>query len=243
MSYFLAKIIRDVPLGDIEEYKIPELDKEKLRDFFLKMEFRAMAEKIEVEPKAIEKPEFSNDISTLDLSSELYLFERDGYIYLYDGKNGVKSTSDVLETLKGKKITVWSKKEISHVLSHYDVDGSGDDLSLMAYVSGSNQGTLSCAKNASEVYLEVSVPDEPESIVSLFPKLKEKLWGIISEREQAELYQLEIKLTSVLFQMEKQGFKVDKEGLVAFSSFLNDRIIEAEAKVFEYAGEEFNVNS
>ncbi len=243
MSYFLAKIIRDVPLGDIEEYKIPPKDNVKLRDFFLKMEFRAMAEKLEIEPSKAEIPVFEENLSVFADSKELFLLEKDGIIYLYDGKNGVKAPRTALSSLENKKITVWSKKELAHILPEYQVDRLGDDISLMAYVAGSNQGTLNCAKNASEVYLEISVPDVPESIASTLPALKEKLWEIIEERSQTELYAMELKLTSILFDMEKIGFKIDKEGLSAFSEFLESRIIESESRIFEYAGEEFNVNS
>ncbi len=244
MSYFLAKIIRDVPIGNIEDFRIPEKDNGKLREFFLKMEFRAMAEKLDVEPEKTEIPVFSEKVSELEsLGKEIYLVEKDGFIYVYDGEKGVKAENSVLEKLKDKTITVWSKKELAHSLSSYNSEQNGDDLSLLAYVAGSNQGTLNCAKNAAEVYLEISVPDVPEAIVSVFPKLKEKLWQIIEEREQKELYNMELKLSSILFDMEKRGFKVDREGLVSFSEFLQSRIIEAESKVFQYAGEEFNVNS
>lgn len=243
MSYFLAKIIRDVPIGDIEDFKLSPIDNEKLRDFYLKMEFRGMAEKLAVAPSSVETPVFTEDISTLKDSTEIYLYEKDGFIYLYDGKNGVKASPDVLPTFKDKKLTLWSKKETAHAISQYAAECDGDDLSLMAYVAGSNQGALSSEKNAAEVYLEISVPDSPEGIVSTFPALKKKLLEIITEREQNELYYLELKLSSILFQMEKSGFKVDKNGLVAFSEFLQSRIIESESKIFEYAGEEFNVNS
>lgn len=243
MSYFLAKIIRDVPIGSIEEYKIPEADNVKLRDFFLKMEFRAMAEKLEVEPAVAEVPSFSNDVSALETANELYLLEQNGDVYLFDGKNGVKTTPDTLSTLQSESITVWSKKELAHALPQYNVRTKGHDLSLMAYVAGSNQGTLSCAKNAAEVYLEISVPDVPEAIVSTFPALKEKLLTVIEGREQTSLYNMELKLSAILYDMEKVGFMVDKQGLLAFSDYLESRIIEAESRIFEYAGEQFNVNS
>jgi DNA polymerase-1 len=123
------------------------------------------------------------------------------------------------------------------------VEQEGDDLSLMAYVAGSNQGTLSCAKNAAQVYLEISLPDSPTAIVSSFPALKEKLWEIICERKQEEVYYLEMKLSPILFHMEKQGFKVDKQGLLSFSQFLESKIAESESAIFEYADEQFNVNS
>ncbi len=243
MSYFLAKIVRDVPLGDIEEYKVSPIDNEKLRDFFIKMEFRAMAEKLDVKPKEIQIPIFKEDISILNSEKEIYMYEADGDIYLYDGENGVKTTAETLSAFKSKRITVWNKKSISHALHFFNVEQEGDDLSLMAYVAGGNQGALSCAKNAAEVYLEISVPDSPAAIVSVFPALKKKLWEIVCERAQEEVYNLEMKLSPVLFQMEKQGFKVDQDGLLSFSRFLESKISETETSIYQYAGEQFNINS
>ncbi len=244
MSYFLAKIIRDVPLGNIEDFRISEKDNAKLRDFFLKMEFRAMAEKLEVKQEITEIPVFSENTFDIEkLKEEIFLFEKDGFIYIFDGETGIKAEKSLIEKLKDKKITVWSKKDLAHSLSLYNPEQGGDDLSLMAYVAGSYQGALNSAKNAAEVYLEISVADAPEAIVSAFPRLKEKLSQIMAEREQKELYNMELKLSSILFDMEKTGFKVDKDGLVAFSDFLQGKIIEAESKIFKYAGEEFNVNS
>ncbi len=242
MSYFLAKIVRDVPLGNIEDFRILEKDNEKLREFFIKMEFRAMAEKLEVKHKETIIPTFSADVSILE--KNVYLYENEGFIYLWDGKNGVKTTEENMGSIfEGSNITLWSKKEFAHAFSKYNIKTPGDDISLLAYVAGSNSGTLQSAKNAIEVYLETALGNTPEEVVINLPALKEKLWSIIEERHQKDLYQMEINLCTILFQMEKIGFKVDKYGLASFSDFLQSRIIESENQVFLLAGEEFNINS
>lgn len=57
------------------------------------------------------------------------------------------------------------------------------------------------------------------------------------------LTDIEIPLAYVLSSMEKEGFKVDIEGLNEFSSYLTELESKYKAKIFELAGEEFNVNS
>ena len=54
---------------------------------------------------------------------------------------------------------------------------------------------------------------------------------------------IEIPLAYVLSSMEKEGFKVDVEGLNAYSEYLSSMEEAHKAKIFELAGEKFNVNS
>lgn len=55
--------------------------------------------------------------------------------------------------------------------------------------------------------------------------------------------ELEMPLSKVLFDMEKEGVLVDREELVRYGESLVDRIDELQKAVYEAAGEEFNLNS
>lgn len=55
--------------------------------------------------------------------------------------------------------------------------------------------------------------------------------------------ELEMPLSKVLFDMEKEGVLVDKEELIRYGESLVDRIDELQKAVYEAAGEEFNLNS
>lgn len=57
------------------------------------------------------------------------------------------------------------------------------------------------------------------------------------------LTEIEIPLAYVLSDMEKEGFKVDLEGLNSYYEFLSKLEDTHKSKIFELAGEEFNVNS
>ena len=57
------------------------------------------------------------------------------------------------------------------------------------------------------------------------------------------LNEIEIPLAYVLSSMEKEGFKVDTDGLKEYSEYLSSLEETHKARIFDLAGEEFNVNS
>lgn len=66
----------------------------------------------------------------------------------------------------------------------------------------------------------------------------------LEEKELNEVfYQVELPLVRVLAGMEVQGFAVDREELTDFGTRLSDRIISSENRIYELAGETFNINS
>jgi DNA polymerase-1 len=74
--------------------------------------------------------------------------------------------------------------------------------------------------------------------------LKEKLKEILDENKQEELFnKIELPLVEVLADMEINGFNVDKKQLNNFSDMLSTRIMEVEKRIYQLAGEEFNINS
>ena len=54
---------------------------------------------------------------------------------------------------------------------------------------------------------------------------------------------MEMPLIFVLYEMEKQGVRVDKQELIDYSAVLAERIEDLEASIYKAAGEEFNINS
>lgn len=71
-------------------------------------------------------------------------------------------------------------------------------------------------------------------------KIEEKL----KENEQFDLYhELELPLASILGEMESLGIKTDKKALSEIGTQLSIRIKDLEDKIYELAGETFNINS
>jgi len=85
-----------------------------------------------------------------------------------------------------------------------------------------------------------SVAEDAYAIGLLSGALGDKL----REMELEALYRdIELPLCRVLAEMERDGFLVDKDALARYGEFLTGGIAEAETRIFELAGETFNINS
>lgn len=72
----------------------------------------------------------------------------------------------------------------------------------------------------------------------------EKTQALISENGMQSLYyDIELPLCRVLAEMECAGVLVDQFALISFSGMLKTRIEQLQNEIFQYAGEEFNINS
>jgi len=74
----------------------------------------------------------------------------------------------------------------------------------------------------------------------VYPVLAEKLKN---EKMDSLFYDIEMPLSLVLFDMEKEGVILDKEALKEYGEKLKIRIDELEQLIYEKAGVEFNINS
>lgn len=77
--------------------------------------------------------------------------------------------------------------------------------------------------------------------------LKRGFCEIKKKLEQEDMYELyrdiEMPLLYTLYNMEKEGIGVDKDALSEYGKSLSDSILSLEKQIYEYAGEEFNINS
>ena len=82
--------------------------------------------------------------------------------------------------------------------------------------------------------------DGAEAVYTLYPALQEKLraWDLEWLNENTEL-----PLCPVLADMENSGFLVDRKALYEFGESLNDGIVALQASIWEHAGHEFNIHS
>ncbi len=130
--------------------------------------------------------------------------------------------------------------DVKSILKTTDINCIFDTM-LAGYVispsdSSYDLGTLSLT------YLDMEFQEAYASqfISALFASMSKHL-----ERDGTTsiLTDIEIPLAYVLSDMEKEGFKVDREGLSQFSTYLSSMEEAHKTKIFELAEEEFNVNS
>jgi len=75
-------------------------------------------------------------------------------------------------------------------------------------------------------------------------QISEVIRQSVSEREAEQLcYEVECPLTTVLVNMEYEGIRIDTDALREFSEYLDQEIEKLQKKVFDAAGEKFNLDS
>ncbi len=70
-----------------------------------------------------------------------------------------------------------------------------------------------------------------------------KLTADMTDDYRKLYFELEMPLLYTLYDMECEGISMDKQALEEYGITLSERIEELEAKIYEEAGEEFNINS
>jgi DNA polymerase-1 len=102
---------------------------------------------------------------------------------------------------------------------------------------GKNQG------NMREVDL-ATITEYAAEDADITLQLKSVMQKLIKEREvESVLEKIEMPLMPVLASMEREGVKVDEEFLRNYSSELTNEIIGIRNKIYEQAGQEFNIDS
>jgi DNA polymerase I len=164
------------------------------------------------------------------------------------------------------KKTVYDAKRSEVSLRHHGIHlkGADFDVALASYIinpSESHDDLAAAAKQHGFMSVQTDesvygkgakrrVPDEKtlgEHLVrkaAALASLKEKLENELWENDQHELFSsLEMPLSLVLADMEYQGIKLDMDRLGNMGEEIKGRLAEIETKIFEMAGEQFNINS
>jgi DNA polymerase-1 len=123
-----------------------------------------------------------------------------------------------------------------------------DDVASVARTNG-----LSIVQADELVYgkgAKRAIPDEEKLSDHIVRKgqaiftLKEKLVDQLEKNDQSSLfYDLELPLSVILAEMEATGVKVDVDRLKDMGKNLAEQLKSLEVKIFEHAGEAFNINS
>ena len=139
------------------------------------------------------------------------------------------------------------------------------DTALAAYLLSPTDGSYELEKlgltyfkreypRAQETYLAenaftpladgAAVEEALTSHTALIGALKEVMAPRLEELKMGELLrQVELPLCPVLADIEHTGMLVDREALAAFGRMLNDRIARVQERIYEQAGEKFNILS
>ena len=138
-----------------------------------------------------------------------------------------------------KKIVLYNSKEIRHRLSELDIKFSApfEDVSLMKYIAEGtgNSDNLDFCLN----YYSLPVQNRAYGIYRLYKIFKEDL----DDAEKKLYLDIELPLSTVLYDMEQTGVWVDWNILNEFSVKYNAELKRLTESIYRLAGEKFNINS
>lgn len=174
----------------------------------------------------------------------------------------VEGLKSIFETDSIKKVTHDLKIE-ANILHCFDVDFHGIvfDTMLASYIKDSNASSafdIQCMEKINHILPSIVSENKKAKIVdfdidtvknyvgdilaSLF-ELSKYWCNTLDGKEYKILHDIEIPLSKVLADMEFTGVSVDVEYLKLLTKELNTKLTDLEMKIFQIAGESFNLNS
>ena len=201
---------------------------------------------------------------------ETYFIIKQGFITDEYLKDAVQKLGVLSDTNKKRQIRVFYLKEILWAFEKDEnLKISQDafvDVSIASYLLKPNDENYEPEQIALQ-YLNITFPSKSELFGKagvqemLMTKLDElaeyacesayvSLFSadlILKELENENMTELfaniEMPLVFVLYDMQKEGVRVDKVGLKSYGEVLGNRIQVLEKEIYDEAGEEFNINS
>ena len=183
---------------------------------------------------------------------------------LYDGENAYYVPFEVLKEnkniLDGKEIYTYDLKKMIVSLNKYDIDikNCTFDAMIAGYILNYNVKD-DIAYLANTFNYDITLFDNfkkeknmsNEALADLTVKkakfiydIKDEFINKMKEEEQLELFSnIEMKLSSVLASMEIEGVRVDTKVLDEMGENINKKLDELTSEIYNYAGEEFNIQS
>lgn len=134
---------------------------------------------------------------------------------------------------------VFDAKKLKHILYEQNIKlVNYFDVSLAVYIAKGSDISLDFADVMKMNNLSVA------NCASNLIKLKNEYLSVLKAQDQLSLYyEIELKLVEVLFEMEINGFAVDKSQIYELSQKYKNESNEISKKIYELVGFEFNINS
>ena len=264
LSRTLAQICCDVPLdADFEGLAYTGFDNDSAFALFSELEFSAFIKKFglsENSEKSNENAEQSNasaklefvsakleDLLTLSKDMPCAISLSENKIYCCNGERALAYDGGALSAKAflcdtERYFVCYDSKSLYHSLKDIDFTNCSFDVMLAAYVLNAGEGSFDISRLAMSYLGQVTGEDTvwAQCIFDLYNVLKAKIQELGFEDL---FYNIEMPLSTVLFEMESVGFKIDRQGLIAYGERLDGTIAELAERIYRYAGREFNINS
>lgn len=241
MSLALARIMTDAPVK-LDDLPDLELNQERILEALNKLEFRSLARKFFAKPRGEKKRAKKAQKDAQEALGELG--DLDGYMEAEDerkpstsrrrGKIAVlgpdlsQQTLEVVQELADGTLVSWNVKDLMH-------KNEGVALSVLEgkkfWDLGQGRFLLDPLARTIERGEEKAEYEEQQREFEKFPAL----YNIF--------VQFDLPLIPVLYKMENYGMLIDREYFARLKNEFEKEVGKLEREVWDYAGEQFNINS
>ena len=248
-SKFLATIVCNAPINpNIDAYSKHEADAIALRSLFTKLEFSALMKKFGLDKIqapvneaaiSIEQEQIAICSECNDSSNAVAIYFVDDKMYYFGyNKEGVLENSNEINAFLSNECIICH--DVKQLLKHYDFKCIFDTM-LAGYVISPSDSSYELDRLAL-TYLDTSFEskDGAKIVYALYTEMKKVL---LKDNTLNILTDIEIPLAYVLSSMEKEGFRIDINGINEYSKYLTSIAESCAERIYMLAGEEFNINS
>ena len=203
--------------------------------------------------------------------SSITLYNKKNNIYSFISleENGINLFKNIFENKEIKKISY--KQKLDYILlkeSNINVSGFYYDIEIAAYILNPTENKYNLEKLAID-YLKLDINEynkKEEKQINLFDinnenesnknaekcamytyvinNVYKETLEKLKETNQLDLFNnIEMPLIEVLADMQLNGIYADKDELIDFGKILKEEIEKLTNKIYDIAGEEFNINS
>lgn len=261
LSRELGKIALDAPVEtDMSVYVPAERDEVRLAEILTELEMFSILKKLNISPGSIKKAgelaaekeisearekngtkkaELDKNAFDIMLGGDTLIVCHNGELKKYHSESDIKT---VLECDTEKRTFDLKGLYAYAMTKGIEVKNAFFDTTLSAYLLNVSSSDYSLEKLCAEYRVKAAETDEelPQCLYELNTRLTEKIG---SEGLEKILSDIEIPLAEVLTSMEIDGVEVDLKGIDSFGEELKAKIDDAEGRIYELAGERFNILS
>ncbi len=250
MSRKLAEICLTAPIDTELSHYIPgERDDERLAKLLSELEMYKMLQKLQLQPTSA--PAGSKAAGTGNRKNQASAMPK-GDIIITDSSKIYAGGIGIMNELSGDELRAYANsgstkytfdiKETLSVSGLEKLENNKFDTTLAAYLADPDSNDYSMSRLCTQYGVPEGNSIQEKSIT--VAALNDILYDNIHQTGSATvLTDIEIPLATVLVAMEREGVKLDIDGIKAFGEEISEKAEKISREIYEYAGYEFNIGS
>lgn len=250
MSRKLAEICLTAPIDTELSHYIPgERDDERLAKLLSELEMYKMLQKLQLQPTSA--PAGSKAAGTGNRENQASAMPK-GDIIITDNSKIYVGGIGIMNELSGDELRAYANsgstkytfdiKETLSVSGLEKLENNKFDTTLAAYLADPDSNDYSMSRLCTQYGVPEGNSIQEKSIT--VAALNDILYDNIHQTGSAAvLTDIEIPLATVLVAMEREGVKLDIDGIKAFGEKITEKAEKISREIYEYAGYEFNIGS